>query len=207
VTDTVCPSCGKSALSVATRCPRCGYAFDARYDRHIDPKPRRQRVPGGLLIVLAVLTVAAANFLWKSGRVSLHDQTRAPRADSQATKVEPQPLSQPGVSPPAPVVSRPTVPAAAESVVTRPPVTAPAERVVSRPTQPALPAIGERRFASTWINVRANRSNRSRVVRVLRPGEAVQVDSLGQGWYRIVSGEIGYADRRLLAVSPPRPAP
>jgi uncharacterized protein YgiM (DUF1202 family) len=78
---------------------------------------------------------------------------------------------------------------------------------------PATLALSEggdaRRYATTWINVRATRRNSSPVLRVLRPGEAVQVDSLAQGWYRVVSvgGEPGYVDRRLLDSAPGTASP
>lgn len=205
--DRVCPSCGKAALSVATRCPRCGCAFDARYDRQIDSRPRRPKVPAGLLIVFAVVAVVAANFLWKSGRLPRRPVANAPPPVAAPVKV-PEPPRQP-----APVASEPvTQPTPGDSdqrVAPAPPATAPSPpaRVVAPSSEPVNLGAGERRFATTWINVRAVRSNQSRVVRVLRPGEAVQVDSLGQGWYRIVSGEPGYADRRLLATAPPANTP
>jgi hypothetical protein len=82
-------------------------------------------------------------------------------------------------------------------------VAKPEVRPAPRPVEPTAVAGSERRFATTWINVRAVRSARAKVVRVLKPGEAVQVDSLGEGWYKVVSGETGYADRRLLASTPP----
>ncbi len=63
----------------------------------------------------------------------------------------------------------------------------------------------QRRYANTWMNVRADRSNTAPVVRVLRPGEEVQVDLLKQGWYRVVSDSqaLGYADQRYLDTMPP----
>jgi hypothetical protein len=219
VNDRVCPSCGKAALSVATRCPRCGYAFDARYDRHIDPKPHRRRLPAGPLILLAVLTVVAANFLWKSGRAPSHLAVRPPASTTPAP-VQPAPLAQTTPAPAETVASSaPITTPPAESVTVHRPAAETArvasrQPVVASPKPPApvpaslpLSGNGERRFATTWINVRAVRSNKSRVVRVLRPGEAVQVDSLGQGWYRIIAEEPGYADRRLLASAPPPPTP
>lgn len=208
MTDRLCPSCGKPALSVATRCPRCGCAFDARYDREIDPKPYRTRVPGPLLIVVAIVAVAAANMLWKSGRGAPRGVVSAPQTENPSAQPEPTRRSPPRLAvaessaalKPAKIVAPPP---RTDSVVTPKPVTS----AVSRVPAPALSSGVERRFATTWINVRAIRSNKAKVVRVLRPGEAVQVDSLREGWYRVVSGETGYADRRLLATAPPSSGP
>jgi len=65
------------------------------------------------------------------------------------------------------------------------------------------------RYASTWVNIRAGRSPRAPVLRILRPGDLVQVDSLQEGWYRVVSQQrpLGYVDRRFLSSSPRQPAP
>lgn len=200
MTDRVCPGCGKTVLSVATRCPGCGHAFETRYDRHIDAKPLRPRVPGPALIVVAIVVVAAANLLWKSGRGS--PQTIRPPAPPPAATVASQsaPIaarSESVTAAPARVDTAPAPKPPAPKV--KPPAPAPAVR----PAEPVAVAGAQRRFATTWINVREVRSNKSKVVRVLKPGEAVQVDSLGQGWYKVVSGEPGYADRRLLASAPP----
>ena len=67
----------------------------------------------------------------------------------------------------------------------------------------------ERRWAKTWVNVRAGRSGSSEAVIVLNPGEPVGVDSLGQGWYRVlVDGvPLGYVDRTFLAPAPPDSLP
>jgi uncharacterized protein YgiM (DUF1202 family) len=60
------------------------------------------------------------------------------------------------------------------------------------------------RFAQVWANVRAERSNTAPVLRVLHPGEVVAVDSLQQGWYRVVSDEaVGYVDQHYLDTLPP----
>jgi hypothetical protein len=76
------------------------------------------------------------------------------------------------------------------------------------PLPPAAPAPAPealRRYAVEWINVRQRRAVAAPPVRVLRPGEAVLVDSLVRGWYRVVAdGQgVGYAHRRFLAASPP----
>lgn len=206
MTDQLCPSCGKAALSVATRCPRCGQVFELRYDRHIDPKPIRPRVPGPALIVIAVITVLGANLLWRSGRSSPRPAAKppagapAPAAATQAasTPPAPPPLARADSAAPKAANRAPQARAVDSAAVAKPVV-----RPTPRPVEPSPVGGSEQRFATTWINVRAVRSSKARVVRVLKPGEAVQVDSLGEGWYKVVSGETGYADRRLLATRPP----
>lgn len=61
------------------------------------------------------------------------------------------------------------------------------------------------RYARTWVNVRAGRSGGTALVRTLRPGEPVMVDSLVAGWYRIVvDGRTdGYVDRSYLDEAAP----
>lgn len=64
-----------------------------------------------------------------------------------------------------------------------------------------------RRFARTWVNVRGARARAAPAVRVLNPGDAVQVDSLSGGWYRVlIDGRAaGYVHRSNLdPVPPPR---
>jgi SH3-like domain-containing protein len=80
--------------------------------------------------------------------------------------------------------------------------------VAPAPTPEPLGTVAaQRRYASTWTNVRADRSNTAPVIRILRPGEVVQVDSLKQGWYRLVTDEqaTGYVDQRYLDTLPPGP--
>ena len=87
--DTVCPKCGHKALSVATRCPRCGQAFDTRYYQHSSQGPRRKLAIPGLLIAGVVLMILAANAVWRlpgttSGR------------PTQSGALAPSPAPQPG---------------------------------------------------------------------------------------------------------------
>jgi len=69
------------------------------------------------------------------------------------------------------------------------------------PSAPAFAAGGPlERFARTWVNLRDGRSGSAPTVRTLRPGERVLVDSLADGWYRVVvDGRTeGYVDRSYL---------
>ena len=50
-----CPKCNQKALSVATRCPRCGEAFEAGFFAPPPPTPRR--VPRIVLLAAGVIGV------------------------------------------------------------------------------------------------------------------------------------------------------
>ncbi len=166
-----CPSCGKTALRVASRCPHCGLIFGPGIipPAEINPLPRRLLMAGAL-VALVVVIVLARN----------------------QTEPRPAPL-RPAVAALAPPESRPIAPAPDSAVDNAlPPPAAPLQAAAA----PAAPT-GEqlRRYAATWVNVRERRSPDAAPVRVLNPGEAILVDSLVGGWYRVViDGEpIGYA--------------
>ena len=68
------------------------------------------------------------------------------------------------------------------------------------------PAAGPlQRYARTWVSIREGPSDSALVVRTLAPGEAVLVDSLSQGWYRVVvdGRTVGYVDQAYLDVEAP----
>jgi hypothetical protein len=207
----VCPNCGQKALTVATRCPRCGVAFETQFLGRQAPAKRPSRVPMALVIIGGVALIVVANVvIERSGIVPPRSaalepaprpvvapqpsrESLLPAAESlrRTRPAAPQPESQP--QSPAPSPTR-----AAESLAPPVPLAAVA---------PAGASTTERRYASDWTNLRASRSSSAAVIRILRPGEAVLVDSLGQGWYRVVSDgqPVGYADRRLLGTTPPLP--
>ena len=200
----VCPSCHQNALPVATRCPRCGLAFEGQRFPSSGKTPRRSWPALGLLSAGVVVSVLAANTLMRR-----LDQAPSPappaKAIVPAARVElpprPPALSSVATAPIADTVVIPISAAVTEPQPTPPPVTAePAVPGVA----PADPSVAQRLYASTWTNVRAARSNAAQVLRILRPGEGVQVDLLEQGWYRIrtAAQPLGYVDRRLLDPSP-----
>ncbi|MGH7535366.1 MAG: SH3 domain-containing protein [Gemmatimonadales bacterium] len=184
-----CPECGQRALDVATRCPRCGHAYPSHFLPRPAPRLHQLRpllALGGVAGVLAlvVLVVVALN---RAG----------PEAVTAPPVAAPPP---PDTAPSAPSLpaSKPLAPAGDSS----PPIAPPPSSVA--------PAVGEqvRRYARTWINVRGGRSAGAPALRVLNPGDAVLVDSLERGWYRVlVDGRtLGYAHRANLGAAPP-PAP
>jgi len=208
--ETICPKCGHKALSVATRCPRCGQAFDTRYYQHSSQGPRRRLAVPGLLIAGVVLMILAANAVWRlpgtgSGRP----------AQSGALTPPPAPEAKPKAAAPAVRAdSLAAAPSRKRAVTSDPPPPIQTGNRALVPTQPEAGAmVGNTgaisRYASTWVNIRAGRSPRAPVLRILRPGDLVQVDSLQEGWYRVVSQQrpLGYVDRRFLSSSPRQPAP
>lgn len=195
-----CPQCGGKALSVATRCPHCGVAFPSRPLRRPASGHRLDRLRpalavGGVLVLGAALLVVV---MPRIGSKSAAPVRGAPSGDTTPTLAAP-----PGV---VPAVS------AAESVASDgvPPESgAPAgpRALSTAPVTPASASSLARRFARTWVNVRGARGRAAPAVRVLNPGDAVQVDSLSRGWYRVlIDGRVaGYVHRSNLdPVPPPR---
>ncbi|MFL5518303.1 MAG: hypothetical protein ACJ8DJ_19270 [Gemmatimonadales bacterium] len=185
-----CPECGQKALSVATRCPRCGH----NYPQLPIWKQATRSGPGRLRPFLPIAGVLAAGVIIVVliGRLA-HGPTTATRPGAPgATALPSQPVQPPDRS--APVASAGS--------------TAPAARPARAPaTPPASPAVTPevRRYARTWVNVRRERARGAPTVRVLRPGEGVVVDSLRRGWYRVLAGgrPVGYVYRLNLAAAPP----
>jgi len=210
--DTVCPKCGHKALSVATRCPRCGQAFDTRYYQHSSQGPRRKLAIPGLLIAGVVLMILAANAVWR-----LPGTTSGRPTQSGALAPSPAPQPGPGQKVAAPAVradSLAVAPSRERTPASDPPPPIQTGNRAPAPIPPEPTAMVSStgvisRYASTWINIRSRRSPRAPVLRILRPGDLVQVDSLQVGWYRVVSQQrpFGYVDRRLLSNSPRQTAP
>ena len=180
-----CPDCGHKALSVATRCPRCGHAFPARLLQRVDAS-RGRDWPSALLagtIVIGAIVVVAT--LRRPG--ARPSERRAPAVEANA-------------------------PATTRSVgVDRAPVAPKARSTGPADVAVPLAASGSRttRYARTWVNVRDGRARGTSSVRVLSPGEQVLVDSLQGGWYRVLADgrAVGYVHRSNLDASPPAARP
>jgi hypothetical protein len=191
-----CPSCGKSALRVASRCPHCGLIFTPGM---IPPEaPNRARrlwvIAGALVAVVAAVVV---------GRYRTEAPPSPPRAAPAATApAESRPEPPVAVTAP-PIIVQPVAPARDSAVDSTPPAPAAPPRAAPPQAAPSNVAPAStvpsgdqlQRYAMTWVNVRDRRSPNAAPVRVLDPGEAVLVDSLIGGWYRVViDGQpIGYA--------------
>ncbi len=190
-----CPQCGHRALGVATRCPRCGHEFPPNLIQPLPSTAERHWVRWSVMGAVALALIIA---IGKFGRYESASTTgKPPRPEAAATAVAetmprdtirrdstPPPLPQPQQQPQAvPQERRRDVP----------------------PSAPAVPAAGqEQRYATVFVNVRRTPSAGSTTVAVLNPGDAVLVDSLRRGWYRIIrDGRVlGYADRRYLSTTP-----
>jgi hypothetical protein len=166
-----CPDCGKRALSVATRCPHCGFHFPPRPIIRPSPQAAFGASRGLIAVGGAVVTLIIVALVVRHGR---------PEVERTA-----------GASPP--TDSMP-MPAAAGAAPAAGPEAAP-------------PSGGPRirRYAQTWVNVRGDRTMSAPAVGMLNPGDAVTVDSLVRGWYRVsVDGRtLGYVHRSMLDVSRP----
>lgn len=179
-----CPHCGYKALSVATRCPRCGGDLPPQRLRHPDVKPLLARLRPVFIFAGAIVAgiVAVMVVRHRAGSTALVVPPAAAPLDT-ASSIEPQPSPQP---------RPPSAPAAA-------------------PAPEVRPAAGQavRRYARTWVNIREGRGRGTPAVRVLNPGEAVRVDSLRRGWYRVlVDGRtLGYVHRGQLDAAPPPAQP
>jgi len=166
-----CPQCGRKALSVATRCPHCGVAFPSR--------PLQRSAPGDRLVRLRPVLAVGGVVVLGAGLLAVVMPRLAPKAATPVPRETSPTLSGPGGETPAD--------SAVDGV-----------RSVSDAPEAAGPLT--RRAARTWVNVRGGRGRGAPIVLVLNPGDAVQVDSLSRGWYRVlIDGRAaGYVHRSNL---------
>jgi hypothetical protein len=190
-----CPQCGRKALSVATRCPHCGVAFPSKPLQRSAPGHRLDRLRpalavGGVLILGVVLLAVVLP--------RLGSKAAAPAQGTPSGETSPSLPTPPGA-----VAADSTIAGSASDRVA--PVQPPA--VSAAPVTPASPSPPARRYARTWVNVRAARSRAAPAVRVLNPGDTVEVDSLSRGWYRVlIDGRAaGYVHRSNLDPVSPSP--
>jgi len=191
-----CPKCGQKALSVATQCPRCHTPFEGH------SAPRRPPTPPGLIIGVAVAILIIVGGVAR--RVEIAADYMVPPAKAPARAPRPPAESVAVTSPPA--ASHSLRPATADSART-PALPAPTTPPASpRPSNQS--PTGEHRYARTWVNVRSGPSGKAPIVRILQPGESVQVDSLRDGWYQVLAngGPGGYVDGNLVDTSRPSPS-
>jgi len=225
-----CPHCCQKALSVATRCPGCGRAFDSRFWQTPPPSSNR-RIPAGPIVVGVVVAILAVSFVRQEVPVSVGmspppplpaaprpekvaagPRATAPRAAESSTRsaeaAEVKDSVPAGGSPDRNGSAQDSQPIETGDSVLRqsvPPLDSASSipDSVSRPSPGPAPADAdstELRFASTWVNVRAAPSGTAPVVRILEPGDTVEVDSLKRGWYRAVNDgqTLGYVARSLV---------
>jgi len=184
-----CPQCGQKALSVATRCPRCGHNYPPQPLWQQASRPALSRVRPllpitGVLVAGVILVVLIGRL---AGRATTTPASRNHAVLTGRPPDQPQPVATAGGS----------APKAAPSPAPPP----------SRPPPPQSP--GVRRYARTWVNIRRDRALGAPAVRVLKPGEVVIVDSLRRGWYRVLAEgrTVGYVHRWNLDTAPPLARP
>jgi ribosomal protein L37E len=209
MSDISCPKCGHTALSIATRCPQCGHPFESRLWQSPVSAEGRRRVPARLVIagVVIVLVVVGVAQRQSRGPVSYLPARRAAGSTASAPAAPPAAVLPADSSPPADPASPPDpTPTVAQRDTEPATATAPPPATVEPSSDDSSL---ERRYASTWVNVREGRSGSTPVVQVLKPGEAVSVDSLRQGWYRVLNGgtPLGYVDRSLVGQEPESVSP
>lgn len=216
-----CPNCGQKALTVASRCPQCGLPFENQFSQHQEsgagaPRSKRALFIAGAAVAILVMEAVLGGrgtapptklpstaVEQTAPRKPAPPQKRpAPAADSVRAVATPPAHPQ---AAPAPPVRQEVVPPAPASESPPAPAAAPAP-VAS--TAPAAPPGARRLYANIWVNVRSQRSNASAVIQILRPGQAALVDTLIEGWYRVVGGDkgVGYVDKHFLQASPPADA-
>lgn len=185
-----CPQCAHRALSVATRCPRCGFAFPARPLQRPDAGRRRDWPSALLAGVIVIGALAVMVILRRPGA------TRPPVDRVPATSA--QPPGAPGLPDAGRKGAKAGSPAGAER-----------SHSVAPPAQGKPSPAGVTRYARTWTNVRDGRAQAAPSVRVLNPGEEVLVDSLQGGWYRVLADgrPVGYVHRSNLDANPPATRP
>jgi hypothetical protein len=208
-----CPQCGHRALGVATRCPRCGHEFPPNLIQPLPSTADRHWVRWSVMGAVALALIIA---IGKFGRYESASTTgKPPRPEVASTAV--------AETMPRDTTRRDSIPPAAAAPAQKPPPPKPAPlRPLPQPRQqpqtvpperrsdvpPSAPAVQvtglEQRYATVFVNVRRTPSAGSTTVAVLNPGDAVLVDSLRRGWYRIIrDGRVlGYADRRYLSPTP-----
>ncbi|MBE0592748.1 MAG: zinc-ribbon domain-containing protein, partial [Gemmatimonadales bacterium] len=213
-----CPKCGQTVLSVASVCPKCGHmllqsptpqgesgefapcrrcakivsrkAATCEYCGY--PQRRRRQLRWGAAGIFgsAVLIAAVAGLLrWTRG--SEPSWGTRPSQPPQVT-VLPDSAAHAGAAIDSGAVED-TVPPSAHPIRVPPPPGR--DTVVTAPTSPVVTAQPRRittstlnRWSLTWANLREGPGSEYAVVRVLQPGERVQVTDVAQGWWAVYRG-------------------
>jgi hypothetical protein len=161
-----CPACGKHALSIATRCPRCGTELLTQPIRSEVARPvagRAGRLLAAVMVIAGIgVVVTMRRQVAGDGNGNEHGQMTV------AAQTLPVAAPQLGLGT--------TTAAALDTTGTvAPPV--PPDSV---PSSYAVP-----RIARTWTKVHDRRSVKADLVAVLLPGDTVLVDSLRGSWWRV----------------------
>ena len=184
-----CPQCGKRVLSVASTCPKCGFSLSEQRKKdshttkatlcrscHREIAPKSQLCPH-----CGEVRPSRGAKPWPIvGGIGLVLLVAALLITCRARDEPPEPKSL------------------AEAVATTP------DSATASTTPAQLPAT-RTKWTVNWANVRAGPSNQDSIVRVLLPGQQVEVDDQGRAWWLVyLDGErLGFVSRSLLADSLP----
>lgn len=217
-----CPNCGQRALDVATRCPKCAFVLaqnPMQLGRESDlvvcrrchkmiPREAltcsycgrrkvayRPWIIGGVFaaVAIALLGAGVVAVRWCCGPTGT-DAARQSAPAPAPLEVVPQPRAEQGSEERARSTGRQEQEAPrAEDVPPRVP-----------PGEAATPGTVVR-WTRDWVNLRAGRGVGTLILRVLRPGERLEVGSPQSGWWAVyVDGTVvGYVAGSELTATPP----
>lgn len=216
-----CTNCGQKSPDSAGRCKNCGRAFGRAEPAPGNSGLKRDTIPVAVLLAGAAFLVFAAFKLWPAfattpaSTPAESTAVAAPRETTTVATAPPTPAPKPAAVAPAD-----TVRAATQAPARKPESPPPAPDSVVRvrdtaattPTPPPAEAepvtidVAHQRIAQVPAFLRAEPSKSGAVVRILQAGEVVTVDSLVQGWYRVVTDSqgVGYVGQQYLDTLPPR---
>ena len=191
-----CRRCGHAVLSNASACANCGA-------RH----PARSYTRG---IVVATMAFAAISGWIIMALAKEHSQTQRRSSLSLVTRAIAAPADSKSAelrSPPARLIF---VAPAENRQVTKPADGRPVRDTVRPATAPIVTATvpagdsssaAQPKVVAAWANVREEPSGEAAVVKVLRPGQQVEVVQRRGGWWAVYADgrRLGYVSRSLLA--------
>ena len=204
-----CPQCGHKVLSVASTCPKCGFSLTEQRKR--DSVARRAAICRHCHREIAA-TAKLCPHCGKTKPVSKPPPWLVPAILVVGLLIAVFFILRGGSEDPIPQPAEPV--AAAESVpTTRDTTPTPPPAAVTVPTRPQIsaPAAPQTltRWTADWANMREDRNVSSDVVRVLLPGEQIEVADLANRWWAVhVDGRrVGYISASLVVNEIPATEP
>lgn len=195
-----CPKCNHTVLSAASKCPSCQHIMDPEQRDVI----RVDRRPGAWVVLSCVAVAGLLGLVvWRAQAEGLfagepRPQLTQPTAVSDFSRGPGQHDSATSLGAGMESAPQPKGERRQE-----------ARAAISPRWQPAqgAPARAETLWTETWVNVRERPGTKSTVVKVLTPGQAVDVLHPERRWSLVyVDGqELGYLSVALLTEQPPDP--
>ncbi len=228
-----CPECGQTVLSVASVCPKCGHillqspapqATASEFGpcrrcgkiigRKADtcefcgyPQRSRRRLRWTAAALLGCVVVVAA--WWGFLRRMQNSEQSQGVEPTRPAEMASLPRSGTDVAPPPDSGAEgDSQPPRAEAIVVPPP-SGDSARVAPRPQLVApeprrITTSTLNRWTVTWANIREGPGSDYGVVRVLQPGERVQVADMARGWWAVYRNGVfeGYVANSVLSDRP-----